>query len=260
MATQAKTEPESPTFITAPIPRRLSPINQYVPQVQTMPITQPVEGWETLSQQGTPFEYAARNFSSFSHASSVHTEPVTVNKHEDSTLTAGPSKKGKKKVSPTPMLWPIILDSSFLHLDQAILESGKCLGLTEEQTFWVKDIAENVTKINIVKAYNILGDKLYKHNNAQEVVNNEFCNELFAASQHLENIFSINKAHSIWLQRLEGKDECIGEIISTFRSCLDGIENWWNLLAPRYQTLSESDLQGFLCASHKEATHCCHTS
>jgi uncharacterized coiled-coil protein SlyX len=155
---------------------------------------------------------------------------------DDSTPKAGPSK-GKKKVSPTPTLRPIFLDESFQHLDQAILESGKKLGLTEEQAFWVRDVAENVTKVNIVKAYNILGDKIYEHDNAQEIINDEFRAKHFATGQHLEDLTGTTEAHSNWLRKLEGFEECATEGLTSFNSRLDTVEERWNLLAPRYQKL-----------------------
>jgi hypothetical protein len=119
MASQTS-QGNSPGWIAAPIPWKMSPIDSYVNHPSTFPSaqTEPLPVRSTLS---TPFVY---NPEIMSRSNSAVTEPRTIIKREDSTPRAGPSTKGKKKVSPTPTLRPIFLDESFLHLDQAIFDSG----------------------------------------------------------------------------------------------------------------------------------------
>jgi hypothetical protein len=223
----------SPGWSAASIPRRMSPIDTYVnnPKTFPTPVTAPIPVRSTLS---TPFVY---NPEILSRTNSAVTEPRTVVKREDSTPRAGPSNKGKKKVSPTPTLRPIFLDESFLHLDQAIFESGRTLGLSEPQVSWVKEVAENVTKVNIVKAYNVLGDKLYEHDNANESAIDELRYDNFIQEQRFDTIDGTLQAHYNWLTKLEGQEERVSEIIGNFGKRVDGIESRWDLLAPRYQKL-----------------------
>jgi hypothetical protein len=114
----SQTPQMSPGWSAASIPRRMSPIDTYVnnPKTFPTPITAPILVRSALS---TPFVY---NPQILSRTNSAVTKPRTVVKREDSTPWAGPSSKGNKKVSPTPTLHPIVLDDSFLHLDQAIFE------------------------------------------------------------------------------------------------------------------------------------------
>jgi hypothetical protein len=94
-----------------------------------------------------------------------------------------------------------------------------------------------VTKVNIVKAYNILGDKIYEHNNAQEKCNDEFCSESFAQQQHLESIDATLKAQYNWLLKLEGGNECVQDILGGYKKCVQGVEAQWELLSLHYQKL-----------------------
>jgi hypothetical protein len=223
----------SPGWSAASIPRRMSPIDTYVnnPKTFPTPVTAPIPVRSTLS---TPFVY---NPEILSRTNSAVTEPRTVVKREDSTPRAGPSHKGKKKVSPTPTLRPIVLDESFLHLDQAIFDSGRTLGLSDSQVNWIKEVAENVTKVNIVKAYNVLGDKLYEHDNANEQTIDELRYDNFIQEQRFDTIDGTLQAHYNWLTKLEGQEERVSELIGNFGKRVDGIESRWDLLAPRYQKL-----------------------
>jgi hypothetical protein len=217
----SQTPQMSPGWSAASIPRRMSPIDTYVNNLKTFPtpVTAPIPVRSTLS---TPFVY---NPEILSRSNSAVTKPCTVVKREDSTPQAGPSNKGKKKVSPTPTLRPIVLDNLFLHLDQAIFESGRTLGLSDPQVTWVKEVAENITKVNIVKAYNVLGDKLYEHDNAHESAIDKLRYDNFIQEQRFDTIDGTLQAHYNWLTKLEGQNKRASESVINFGKRVDGIES-----------------------------------